>query len=147
MKPESVGSVLLSPLWPIRGALPHNSAAQRCCSFRMDRWRARSAADVSKLKSGPKRAKRCARAKLRSITFRSLPRKQAKKEWFAEEQWIYLLMLLTEFWFWVFEFVVPHSDSKTEDRRPKTQDPRPKTKDQRPKTKNSSPNPFMQESE
>src|SRR6266850_3624022 len=127
MKPESVGSVLSSPLWRILGALPHNSAAQRCCSFRMDRWRARSAADVSKLKSGPKRAKRCARAKLRSITFRSLPRKQAKKEWFAEEQWKYLLMLLTEFWSWVFGFWSLSLSSHTAIPRPKTQDPRPKT--------------------
>src|SRR6266851_2152088 len=112
MKPGSVASVLLSPLWRIRGALPHNSAEQRCCSFRMDRWRARSAADASKPKCGLKRAKRCAQAKLRSITFRLLPRKQAKKEWFAEEKWIYSLMLLTESWvfgFWslVFEFCLP----------------------------------------
>ncbi len=59
-----------------------------------------------------KRAKRCARAKLRCITFRSLPRKQAKKEWFAEEQWIYLWMLSIEFWssvfgFWSLRFVFP----------------------------------------
>src|SRR6266566_7596512 len=122
MKREHVANALLSPLWRTRGALPHSSAAQRCFFFRTDRWRAPSAADASKPKYGPRRAKRCARARPRSIIFRLLPRKQVKKVWFAAERWIYLLMLLTELG---LGSLVLGLWPKTQDPRPKTQDPRP----------------------